>query len=245
MESDWQEGRRSETPRRFAAVVSVVLILLALLVSGCGSGGSQGAGDEMQQLREKYSQLRHAEEALTAEYPLARESEPYLVVDVPSRRLELKARGRSLRSISILESRVLSGSDAPSSIWPMIDRRPLAEVERPKMAPGAGEQAAAEAVKKALWGPFRMPADFDLVCHDGDVLGIRALPAERSRSAVIRWFTSAYRRSADWFRRWRTSGNTQSRYSIQLWLAEDDAQLLFWSLPKQINILVLSGADGR
>jgi hypothetical protein len=245
MGSDRQEGRRFGICCRFPAAISVATILLALLVAGCGRGGSRGSGDELQQLKDKYVQLRHAEEALTAEYPLAKESAPYLVVDIPDHRVELRARGRSLRSFSILESRVLSGGDAPSSIWLMIDRRPLAEVERPKIAPGAGEQAAAEAAKNALWGPFRMPADFDLACKGGDILEIRALPAERSRSSIIRWFSSAYRRSADWFRRWRSSGDAQSRNSIQLWLAENDAQLLFWSLPKQINILVLRGATGR
>ena len=163
--------------------MAVSLILLALFVSACGSGGSQGPGDETQQLRRKYVELRRAEGALAAEYPLAKEPAPYLVVDIPNRSLELKARGRSLRRFGILETRVLSGSDEPSSVWSMTDRRPLAEVERPKIAPGAGEQAAAEAAKKALWGPFRMPADFDLVCEGGDVLQIRALLAERSRSA--------------------------------------------------------------
>jgi len=225
--------------------MAVSLILLALLVSACGSGASQGPGDETQQLRKKYVELRRAAGALAAEYPLAREPAPYLVVDIPNRSLELKARGRSLRRFGILETRVLSGSDEPSSVWSMTDRRPLSEVERPKIAPGAGEQAAAEAAKKALWGPFRMPADFDLVCAGGDVLQVRALLAERSRSRIIRWMSSTYRRSADWFRRWRASGETKSRYCIQLWLAENDSQLLFWSLPKQLNILIIRGSAPR
>jgi hypothetical protein len=223
-------------------VSAISLILTALLVSACGSRGSRGTGDEAQQLREKYVELRRAEEALTAEYPLAKEPAPYLVVDIPNHSLELKARGRILRHFGILETRILSGGDAPSTVWSMTDRRPLAEVERPKITPGAGEQAAAEAAKNALWGPFRMPADFDLVCEGGDVLQIRALPAEKSRSILVRWISSAYRRSADWYRRWRASRDAKPRYSIQLWLAENDSQLLFWSLPKKLSILVLRGS---
>jgi hypothetical protein len=221
---------------------AVPLALAMLLVSACGSGGSRGSGDEAQQLRRKYVELRQAEETLTAEYPLAKEPATYLVVDIPNRSLELKARGRSLRRFGILETRSLSGGDVPSSVWSLTDRRPLAEVERPKIAPGAGEQAAAEAAKNALWGPFRMPADFDLVCEGGDVLQVRALPAEKSRSMIARWISSTYRRSADWYRRWRTSRDAKPRHSIQLWLAENDSQLLFWSLPKKLNILVLRGS---
>lgn len=238
----WLAGRCPETSRLLTVATAVSLVLTALLVSACGSGGSPGAGDETQQLRKKYVELRRAEEALTAEYPLAKESAPYLVVDIPNRSLELKARGRSLRRFGILEARILSGGDGPTSVWSMTDRRPLAEVERPKIAPGAGEQAVAEAAKNAVWGPFRMPADFDLVCEGGDVLQIRALPAETSHSAIIRWITSAQRRSADWFRRWRASGKEKPRYSIQLWLPENDSQLLFWSLPKKLSILILRGS---
>lgn len=234
-----QRCRYFETHRRFGAAIAGLLIALMPLVAGCSSDASRGAGNETEQLKKKYVELRRAEAALTAEYPLAKEPAPYLVVDIPNRSAELRARGRSLRRFDILETRVLSGAEAPSSVWSMKDRRPLAQVERPKIAPGAGEQAAAEAAKNALWGPFRMPADFDLVCEGGDVLQIRALPSERSPSGIVRWISSAYRRSADWFRRWRNSGDTQARDLIQLWLAENDSQLLFWSLPKQINILIL------
>ncbi len=189
-------------------------------------------------------QLRRAEQALAAEYPLARESEPYLVVDLPGATVELKARGRSLRRFGILETRLLSGGPARVSTWSMTDRRPLAEIERPKIAPGAGEQAAAEAAQKALWGPSRMPADFDLICEEGRVLQVRSLPGPRSRSAILRRISSAYRHSADWFRRWRASWKSQPGHSIQVWLAENDSRLLFWSLPKKLEILVLAGSAG-
>jgi len=222
----------------------MMLALSALLLSACSSGRSRGKGDELQQLREKYVELRREEESLTAEYPLAKDPDPYMVVDIPSRSVELKARGRSLRRFGILETRILSAGDGRTAVWSLTDRRPLEQVERPKIAPGAGEQAAAEAAKNALWGPFRMPADYDLVCEGGDVLEVRALPAETSHSLVIRWITSARRRSADWFRRWRASGKAKTGYSIQLWLAENDSQLLFWSLPKKMKILVLRGSAG-
>ncbi len=234
-------GAYLKTSRVIVAPATMLLMLAALLLSACGSGGSGGKGDELQQLRRKYVELRQEEESLTAEYPLAKDAEPYMVVDIPNRSVELKARGRSLRRFSILETRILSAGDGRTSVWSLTDRHPLEEVERPKIAPGAGEQAAAEAAKNALWGPFRMPADYDLVCEGGDVLQVRALPAETSHSLVVRWITAAHRRSADWFRRWRASGKTKPGYSIQLWLAENDSQLLFWSLPKKMKILILRG----
>lgn len=225
------------------ATTTMLLTLTVLMSSACGPGASRAKGDELQQLRKEYVELQHEEEVLTAEVPLAKDSDPYLVVDLPNRSLELKARGRSLRHFGILEATVVSGGEVRTSVWSLIDRHPLEEVERPKIAPGAGEQAAAEAAKNALWGPFRMPADYDLICEGGNAVEVRALPSETSRSAIIRWITSAHRRSANWYRRWR-AGKAEQRYSVELWLAENDSQLLFWSLPKKMKILVLRGSAG-
>jgi hypothetical protein len=45
----------------------------------------------------------------------------------------------------------------------------------------------------------------------------------------------------DRIRHWRLSGQGEDD-AVQLWLSEKDSQLLFWSLPKQVKILIVSNA---
>jgi hypothetical protein len=213
------------------------LTLLGLLFS-CGKPRPLPS-DEAEQLAKKYAELRRLEQALSAEYAIARDPAPYLVVDLSSRRIELRARGRILRGFSILDSKIYGGGPR-RAIWTMTEKRPLDEEERPKITQGAGEEAVAEAAKRALWGPFHMPDDFDLMCEEKNVIQIRALPYEPFGNPMMKWISQAYRRSADWYRRWRVPRDSRPRYCIQLWLAEYDSQLLFWSLPKQLNILTLT-----
>ena len=84
-----------------------------------------------------------------------------------------------------------------------------------------------------------MPSDYDLVCDEGRVLEIRALPGSQSGTLAVRWLRSAYRRMAERYRRWRIPESSRPRYSMQLWMTESDARLLFWSLPEKIEILVV------
>jgi hypothetical protein len=217
------------------------LTLLGLLFS-CGKPSAPPGplpSDEAEQLAKRYAELRRLEQALSAEYAIARDPAPYLVVDLSSRRIELKARGRILRGFSILDSKIY-GDGARRSVWTMTERRPIEEEERPQITPGAGEEAAAEAAKRALWGPSHMPADFDLICEEEDVIQIRALPVGPFSNPIMIWISLAYQRSADWYRRWRVPRDSRPRYCIQLWLAEYDSQLLFWSLPKRLSILTLT-----
>ena len=221
---------------------SFLSLIIVLFCCGCKPGASRPGHetpDETEQLRRRYVELRRQEQALAAEYTLAKNSEPYLIVDLASRNLRLKARGRDLRNAGIVDSSDSAGGGASSMVWAMTDRNPLEEFERPKIAPGAGEDAAAEAAKKALWGPDRMPADYDLICEGDNVLQIRSLPDERSHNRVLIWIVSTYRRSADWFRQWRAPKYARPLHSVQLWLTEDDSRLVFWSLPKRVRILIL------
>ena len=223
----------------------LAVLLQALLVMSCRSstpGLGSGTDDEARQLRSKLAQAMRAEQVLSAEYSLARNPAPYLVLGLAARTIELKARGRTLRNFPVRDLRVPAGAAESASVWALSEKKPFQETERPKITPGAGEEATAEAAKQALWGPHRMPADYDLICEGGKALQVRALPAEQSGSGIGRAFRSAYRRTVDWYRRWRAQGKTRDQYAIQVWLAEDDSRLLFWSLPKQINILVLAGA---
>lgn len=218
-------------------------VLGAVCLSTCRSGapGKGGAGEDSDQLRRKIVDLSLQEQAIAAEYSLARNPAPYLVVDLTGRRIDLKARGRILRGFRVVDIRRPEGAPEVVTVWSMTDKKPFEESEHPKIEPGAGEEAAAEAAKQSLWGPHRMPADYDLLCQSGKVLEIRGLPAEQSGSRLSRWLQSVYRRTADWYRRRRSSEAERQAYKLQLWLSDDDARLLFWSLPKQLNIVILDG----
>ena len=87
-----------------------------------------------------------------------------------------------------------------------------------------------------------MPWDFDLVCEGNLALEVRALPSDQSHVAGFRWIVSGYRRVRDWARDLVGRGRTSYRESIEIWLAEEDAKLLFWSLPRRFDILLLDGS---
>jgi len=116
----------------------------------------------------------------------------------------------------------------------MTDRSPWRRSSDPRSSPGLAKRQRAEAAKKALWGPTHA-GRFRHDLQGGNVLQVRALPAERSHTRIARWVSSAYRRSADWFRRWSAFRGSRPRRSIQLWLSEEDSRLLFWSLPKRVS----------
>jgi hypothetical protein len=224
-------------------LIALTAVLGSLWLSSCrpGARGKGSAGEDSDQLRRKIVELGLQEQAVAAEYSLARNPAPYLVVNLTGRRIDLRARGRTLREFRVVDIRRPEGASEAIAVWPMTDKKPLEESEHPKIEPGAGEEAAAEAAKQSLWGPHRMPADYDLICESGRVLVIRGLPAEQSGSGISRWLKSLYRRTADWYRRWRSPEAERQAYQLQLWLSDDDARLLFWSLPKELNILILDG----
>lgn len=209
---------------------------------GCrrsGSGAGEAASAERLTLEKRYLELRRQETALSAEYALAKRYEPYLVVDLAKRSVELKARGRSLRSAEIVDYEVFLDGSAASVTWTLTERKSLQEVERPQIAPGAGEDAVAEAALKAQWGPQYMPIDYDLVCEQGRVLQVRALYGEASRFQWSKSAASAYRRLIDWFRERLLPGYSHPSQGVKIWLSKEDSQHIFWSLPKTVRILIL------
>lgn len=230
--------RARDTGPRLPGIFGIAVALISLAAS-CSSVGGRGTADEAQQLRRRFVELARQERSLTEEYSLARAFAPYLIVDPDRHSVELKARGRSLRSFAIREIGESSGTPLLDPTWSLVEKKPLEKTERPKITPGAGEEAAAAAAKQALWGPHRMPSDYDLVCDEGRVLRIRALPGSQSGALAVRWLRSAYRRMAEGYRRWRTPESSRPRYSMQLWMTESDSRLLFWSLPEKIEILVV------
>jgi hypothetical protein len=218
-----------------------VLIGILLSCSDCGkqTPSPDKIPAETQRLRNKYVELRRQENALALEYELAKDANPYLVADLSNRSLGLKARGRYLRRVDIVDSSISGIDNTSGVIWTLAERKSLSELERPRITPGAGEDATMQAAQKGIWGPARMPADYDLLCQSGTVLHVRSLPAKESSNRVHWSISSAYRRSIDWLRRWRAPGSSKNPGGIRLWLREDDARLIFWSLPPKLRIFII------
>ncbi len=214
---------------------------LTLVAASCGpgaGGGGSEAGDEAQQLRARLTELLREEQTLTAESSLSRSPAPYLVVDLSTRIIDLKALSRTLREFKIVETKRFSTGGTAVDTWTLVDKKPLEITQRPKITPGAGEQGAAAAAQ-ALWGLHRMPPDYNLIFEGGKVLEIRALPSERSGSRLVRAVASNYRRAVDWYRHWSEPKETKPQYMLQIWLTENDSQALFWSLPKQLKVVIV------
>jgi len=123
-----------------------------------------------------------------------------------------------------------------------IEARPLQAPVRARVVPGSGEATTSSTATKEPWGPKRMPADYDLLCKGDKALQVRSLLSDPSRSGFTRWIVSSYRQVRDWARERFGGGKSIHLESIEIWMGEDDAQLLFWTLPKQFGILLMSGS---
>ncbi len=219
----------------------VFIIQLGILSTvSCYSELGEKNGDtktETQKLQRQLADLKGREEALRQENALARKPEPYLLAHLSGYRVELKAKGRTLRTFEVKRLKI-GPETIPDVARVLLEVKPIRKTERPRIKPGEGEAATAEAVQKNLWGLHRMPGDYNLVCSDGMILEIRALPSEQAGMAPVKFIKSLYRRTLDWYRRGKSPDRLESQ-AIQLWLEENDARLLFWSLPKKLNILII------
>jgi hypothetical protein len=218
---------------------------MGIFACACREQGSaeQGGAEDIGQLRKQVAELSLRQQALAAELSLAQNPAPYLIVNLSNHSISLQARGRTLRTYNVLDVERRSVAEALNAIWTVKEKKPFEKSQRPKVLPGQGDAAAAEAAKKALWGPDRMPADYDLTCEGDKTLEIRSLPSQQKNSKINAWGKSIYRRLVERYRRFKESQNAKSGVKIQLWLSENDAKLLFWSLPKQLEVLVVEGAS--
>lgn len=227
---------------KIAALLTVLAAILALVVS-CRSSQPQQAGkgmSEEQVLRQKYAELSRKEQVLTAELALARNQAPYLALDIANRKLDLKVQGHSLRSFQIVKIQRKGGSPFLAQNWMETEAKPLQITARPQLVPGSGEATTASVATRDPWGPKRMPADYDLICKGSQAVEIRSLASEQSHNRFTRWIISSYRQFRDWTRDVFRRNSSAYKESVEIWLGEDDAKLLFWSLPKQFGILVLN-----
>jgi hypothetical protein len=184
--------------------------------------------------------LTRQEQLLSVELSVAKSPTPYLSVDFLNRKIDLKVQGRSLRSFSISKISRTGGAAFVAMIWTEIEAKPLQVPTRAKMVPGSGESTTSSIATRDPWGPKRMPADFDLICKDDRAVEIRSLPSAQTHSGFTRWIVSGYRQVWEWARDVVSRRKSSYRESLEIWLAEDDAKLLFWSLPKQFGILLLN-----
>jgi hypothetical protein len=243
--------RRTEMtcPGERAGMRTFILALAAMLAASfavsCRSREARQAGaglPEEQELREKIARLSRRAQVLSAEISLAKNPAPYLAVDIANRKIDLKVQGHSLRSFAISKIQRTGGSSFVARTWMEIEARPLESPVRAKVVPGSGEATTSSLATHDPWGPRRMPSNYDLVCKGDQALKIRSLLSDQSRSRFTRWLGNAYLQVRDWVR--GTLGGRKSTYreSIEIWLGEDDAELLFWSLPKEFEILLLDAS---
>lgn len=223
---------------RWALLFFLHLGVLPSVSCRTGPGETTGGGNSpTDNLRQQLVALKHREKALERETALARNPAPYLLANLSGQSVEFKAKGHTLRSFKI--KRLVAGpATFPDVALALAEVKPIQKTDRPRIKPGEGEAATAKAVEKNLWGLDRMPLDYDLICRDGMILEIRALPSEQSGAAPVQFIKTLYRRTLDRYRRGKTTDRNPSR-TIQLWLDENDSRLLFWSLPKQLSIVII------
>jgi hypothetical protein len=222
----------------------LVALLAGSLAASCRSRSGQPSqgSSEAQSLQARIAMLARQEQILSAEIEVAKSPAPYLYVDFLTGKIELRAQGRSLRSLSIRKISRTGGSPCVARTWKETEAKPLQIPERAKMVPGSGEETTSSIATQNPWGPARMPLDYDFLCKENRLVGIRSLASAQSRSIFARWIIGGFRRSRDWARNVLGRRNSGYSESLEIWLSEDDAQLLFWSLPKQFDILIVNGS---
>jgi hypothetical protein len=224
------------------APLSAAVFVLSFLLASCRSSQTGRTLTEDQELQQKIAALSRREQVLTAELALARSQAPYLSVDFTTRKMDLKIQGYSLRSFTIDIIKRTGGSPVVAQTWIEQEARPLQVTARSRVVPGSGEATTAAVATHDPWGPQRMPADYDLICRGAQALEIRSLASGQSHNRFTRWIVSSYRQVWDWARGvWRRN-KSDYKESIEIWVSEDDAKLLFWSLPRQFSILILNAS---
>jgi len=228
--------------RTLALGLTAVAVLLLSFILFCRSRqvASGPSLSEDQQLRERIAALSRQEKLLSTELTLAKNPAPYIAIDIAGRRMELRVQGRSLRSFPIAKIKRSDTEAFITQTWLLMEAKPWENPERARVVPGSGEATSSSIATRDPWGPKRMPADFDLICKDDRALEVRSLPSTQSGNRFTRWFGSGYRQVRDWARDVFSRRRRDYREFIEIWLAEEDAQLLFWSLPKQIPILLVN-----
>jgi hypothetical protein len=175
-------------------------------------------------------------EFATAELALARGSMLYAVIDVPGRRIQVKARGLVLRGFSI---RTISsvGGVPPTGLRKLVGKRPLIE-PAPRMPPRPEEAAAREA--EAPERPLTvadMPARYRLAFEGELWILVRAGEGDTGWRA---WQARAGALT-DRVRAWGTvlGGRLAAarRRVLLLELTADDARALYWSLRPPVAVL--------
>jgi len=222
-----------------------IILLIGAFTCACRKQGvgEQADAENIEELRKQVAELSLRQQVLAAQFSLAQNPAPYLLINLSEHSIGLQAKGRMLRAFHVVEVEKRSATGALNTAWAVKEKKPFEKSERPKVLPGQGDSAAAEAAKKALWGPDRMPADYDLICDGDRILEIRSLPSQQNSSRIGRWGKSAYRRLVEQVRRLKESRNAKNTVKVQLWLSENDAKLLFWSLPKQLGALIVEGVS--
>lgn len=232
---------RSETiksGKRSACILCAHFSLLFALSCGTPNGSTDLAeGNDPDRLRQKLTDMQHLEKALQQEAALARKSAPYILVDLQTRAIELKARGRILRSFGIRNFGD-NIAELPGDVQIVSQIKPYQLNSRPKIDAGKGEAATLEAAQKSPWGLHRMPLDYDLICQSGMTLQLRALPSEQAGNRFFRFLKTMYRKTLNLYRQ-RNSSDSSVSPTFQIWLDENDCRLLFWSMPKQPGMVFI------
>ena len=168
-------------PRKTASMrvraLSLVALLAGSLAVSCRSRSGQPSqgSSEGQNVQERIAMLTRQEQILSAEIAVAKNPTPYLFVDFLTGKIELRAQGRSLRSFSVRKISRTGGPPFVARTWEETEAKPIQIPERAKMVPGSGEETTSSIATQNPWGPKRMPMDYDLLCKENRLVGIRSL----------------------------------------------------------------------
>lgn len=208
----------------------LVLVVLLLLPSPPIHAEETGAFPDLN-LKDPAS-IQEATRVLEEEVKLAARPQPYLLIDLVTHTIHIKARGVDLHQIAIT-AWSLKGQDAIKGTHRLITRPPI---NRRKIDPNAS-------VEQEPISLVDMPMDYELLCTPPLTITVLSSPGDNP----LQWIGSRgktwWRKIQEWTATFSTGQSPPTSPSLQLEISADQAQSLAWSAVDNMPLVVRRSAD--
>lgn len=198
-----------------------------------GNGIAQtNTGDDSQDLFQQYKEITFLE----AELGLASKPAIYLVLDLTDNSVRLKAKGMVLREMAVAQSSFW-GDPLPIKPLVLIKKSSFVKPERVVIKPG--EAADTDSFQIEALELDDMPQQYSLVLEHNITINVKPhtagfLPAI---GKGFSWLATSISRP---FPTLISKAKGETLTEIDLWLASENAQALYWAFTEGMEILILT-----
>ncbi|GAB4387678.1 MAG: hypothetical protein Kow0025_02600 [Thermodesulfovibrionales bacterium] len=181
------------------------------------------------------ARLRAENERISAELKLAGKPGIYFVFDLGEEHIDIKARGATLKKISIISVETW-GDAPPRAPLALLGKSAMSRPKRKEIKPGETKNGGGfelEALEAS-----DMPASYKLRLEGGVEILVRPEPGSAASRALASGRRLAWWATRPAFAAYRHLAGQRPYTSVYLTLAEGDARALFWALGEGSRCLV-------